>query len=120
MIRFPPHLNEINAAIENRRIAADENNARIARDAPPANKFDDYCQGDAVCETRELLQKGHVQAALVELREAIDLTPNDSPWYEAMVSAAVQIEAGNVLNARIILHQAIARLEPARVEKKWN
>lgn len=53
------------------------------------------------------LQQGHVQAALVDLRAEIDQTPNDAPDYTAMVSAAVAIEAGRYLDARIVLHKSI-------------
>lgn len=53
------------------------------------------------------LQKGHVQAALVKLRAEIDQTPISAPDYAPMVIAAVAIEAGRYLDARIVLHKAI-------------
>lgn len=71
---------------------------------------------EAVCSIRELLQRGHMGRALIELREAIYQTPNDSPWYAPMVGAALALEDGRALDARIILHKAVAELEPSKVK----
>ena len=121
MNRFPPHLNEGCNEVADTRLAAAENNARISRDDPPKSKMMDwYCQAGAVSSVRELLQAGHAQQALLELKEAIPLVPTDSEWYEPMVSAANLIEAGRVLDTKVKLHQAVARFNPNSLSKgRW-
>jgi predicted Zn-dependent protease len=112
--RFSNPLNEETGSLTPpERFAAAENNARIARDDPPPFKMADwYGQAETVNEVIGMLKAGHAQQALIELKEAIELTPNDSPWYVPMVETATLLEAGRVLDAKVRLHKAVAELNP--------